>query len=93
MDIGGAVAALKAGEKVARRGWNGKGMWLCLAPGIENAGPDQVAGGMVSLAIQAGNRGVRVLPRIDMKAADDSIVVGWLASQADLLANDWGVVE
>lgn len=92
MDIGGAVNAMKAGERVARRGWNGKGMWLCLVPGIECAGPDQVFGPQMSLAIQNGNRGVTVLPRIDMKAADGSIVVGWLASQTDLLATDWGIV-
>ena len=35
MDFGGAIAALKAGKKVARKGWNGKGMFLWLKPGTE----------------------------------------------------------
>lgn len=30
MDLGSALNALKAGHKVARAGWNGKGMWLAL---------------------------------------------------------------
>lgn len=33
MDIGGAVRRMRAGQRVAREGWNGKGMWIALAPG------------------------------------------------------------
>ena len=33
MDFGKAIEALKAGKKVAREGWNGKGMFLFLVPG------------------------------------------------------------
>jgi hypothetical protein len=36
---------------------------------------------------------VRINPHIDMKAADGSIVVGWLASQTDMLAEDWVIVS
>lgn len=36
---------------------------------------------------------VKICPHIDMKAADDSYVVGWLASQTDLLAEDWVIVD
>lgn len=91
MDIGGAVKAMWQGEKVARKGWNGKGMWICIVPGTESAGPDELYGPQKPLAIS--NRGVTINPRIDMKAADGSIVVGWLASQTDILAEDWGIVE
>lgn len=93
MDIGGAVKAMWRGEKVARRGWNGKGMWLCIVPGTENAGPDELYGPQKPLAIQNATRGVAICPRVDMKAADGSIVIGWLASQSDLLAGDWEIVE
>lgn len=91
MDFGGAIRALKSGEKVARSGWNGKGMWLCMVPGVENAGPDMLFGPQIAVAIR--NRGVTICPRIDMKAVDDSIVIGWLASQTDILAEDWEIVE
>jgi hypothetical protein len=40
-----------------------------------------------------GNSKVKICPHIDMKAADGSYVVGWLASQTDMLAEDWDVVE
>ena len=36
---------------------------------------------------------VTICPHIDMKAADGSIVIGWLASQTDMLADDWVVVR
>lgn len=93
MDFGRALQALKEGYRVSRSGWNGKGMWICLVPGIENAGPDQLFGPQIPLAIVNGNRGVRVCPRIDMRAADGSVVIGWLASQTDMLAEDWDIIE
>ncbi len=92
MDFGDAIRALKSGEKVAREGWNGKGMWISLVPGIPNAGPGDVYGPQVPVAIVYGKQGIKVHPRIDMKAADNSIVVGWLASQTDMLSDDWEIV-
>ncbi len=72
MNFGQAIDALKAGKKVARSGWNGKGMWLALQI------PD--ANSKMSL------------PYIYMKTADDHLVP-WLASQTDVLAEDWDCVE
>ncbi len=40
-----------------------------------------------------GGSKVRICPHIDMKAADGSYVVGWLASQTDLLSDDWCIIE
>jgi len=80
-DFGTALRALKAGLKVQREGWNGKGMWLVLIePG--NAMHTSVAG---QFAMQ---------PCIGMKTAHPSghMQPGWLASQADMLAEDWSVV-
>lgn len=83
MDFGDAIDALKNGEKVERRGWNGKGMFLFLVPGsrfIVNRPP--------LLGIYPEGTSITYLPHIDMKTADGS-VVPWLASQTDVLAEDW----
>lgn len=92
MNIGEAVTALKEGHKVARAGWNGKGMWLAYSPGVKNlvwtsfwAAPNK------NYALNNGG-GANVLPCITMKTATGEILMGWLASQTDLLANDWEIV-
>lgn len=80
MHFGQALEALKAGKRVARIGWNGKGMWLVL-----------VSGWSAHAAVAHENRtrtALRLLPWIGMKTADNSFVP-WLASQTDLLAEDW----
>ena len=83
MTFGEAIEALKRGKKVARKGWNGKGMWLCLASDIEfhteaDIGPE---------------RAVTVSPCIVMKTAKGVFQPGWLASQPDMLSEDWTIVE
>lgn len=80
MDFGMAIAAMKLGNKVARKGWNGKGMWLMLVPADL---ADKVAFQYAALD---------ALPWIGMKTADDKFVP-WLASQTDMLAEDWVVIE
>lgn len=72
MNFGDALTALKAGLRVARHGWNGKGMWL------ELQRPDA--------------HSKMTLPYIFMKTADNN-QVPWLASQTDMLGEDWGIVE
>jgi hypothetical protein len=82
--FGWAIEALKAGGKVARAGWNGKGMFLFLVPGSTfkvNRPP------LLGICTE-----INYCPHIDMKTADDK-VVPWLASQTDVLAEDWQVVE
>ena len=86
MNFGQAVEALKIGSKVAREGWNGKGMFLFLVPGSifqVNRPP--------LLGIYPEGTTINYCPHIDMKTADDKIVP-WLASQTDILADDWCVV-
>jgi hypothetical protein len=94
MSFGDAVVMLKAGKKVARSGWNGKGMWLAYTPGSEFA-PEFAKAGHAAAhrAKEAPGENVRLLPHIDMRAADGSMVIGWLASQTDMLADDWTLVE
>lgn len=85
-DFGLAVSLLKDGKKVARKGWNGKGMYLFLADSIDFATN-------ADLSDMKNASGDLTLPSITMKTADNKFVVGWLASQADMLAEDWVMVE
>lgn len=88
MNFGQAIDALKQGEKVCREGWNGKGMFLILVPGSPSIKP--VAGTPYS------NAGIteptNICPHIDMFTANGEMQPGWLASQADMLAEDWHVI-
>lgn len=84
MNFGEALAALKAGKRVQRAGWNGKGMWLILVPGTPSA---QVREG--TPYANAGLSVVNINPHIDMKTATGEMQPGWLASQTDMLADDW----
>lgn len=92
MNFGHALECLKHMKKVSRAGWNSKGMWLTLSPGgIIPAEKFWAPNNAAFAASQEGGQ-AEVLPYITMKTADNKIVP-WLASQTDLLANDWGVVE
>lgn len=90
LNFGQAIELLKTGHRVARAGWNGKGMWIAYTPGSEFA-PEFAKAGHAAAhrAAEEPNEPVRLLPHIDMRAADGSMVVGWLASQTDMLADDW----
>lgn len=88
MCFGSALAELRAGRKVARLGWNGQGIWICLMPGY----PDGIQANAAT-AKHFGEGIVRTRPYIAMRDAQGMMVTGWLASQTDLLAEDWIVVE
>ncbi|MGZ5575233.1 MAG: DUF2829 domain-containing protein [Methylobacter sp.] len=88
LSFGAAIDALESGKKVARSGWNGKGMWLILVPGSPNIKP--VAGTPYSKAGIVNE--VSIDAHIDMFTAGGTMQPGWLASQADMLAKDWVVV-
>lgn len=87
MTFSDALAAVKNGHRIAREGWNGRGMFLFLVPGSTfkiNRAP--------LLGIYPEGTEINYHAHIDMKTAQ-GYVVPWLASQADLLADDWTVVE
>ena len=96
MNFGDALAALKAGEKVARSGWNGRDMWLSLSGSPHDPPRDVPADSFWSRnnADYARSNGgtAKVLPCITMKTASGEILMGWLASQSDMLAEDWEIV-
>ncbi len=81
-----ALIALKQNSRVAREGWNGKNMYLTYFSPVAHA--------METLKVYDCETGTEkpLLPFILMKTADD-MYVPWLASQSDVLANDWLVVE
>lgn len=89
-----AIKYLKIGKKVAREGWNGKGMFVYLVNGTEIRAENLRYEAMehVGYLQPSEDTLVKINSHIDMKAADGSIVVGWLASQTDLLAEDWAIV-
>lgn len=108
MTFGQAIEALKQGKLVARSGWNGKGMFIFMRPAdkinirtvVENvkslpqgvkdyfdAQDDRTNPGEFGLA------SVQFTAYLCMKAADNTIVNGWLASQTDMLAEDWAIVD
>ena len=92
LTFGDALEALKDGKKVARSGWNGKGMFIYIQEGsllIDKARNKHLSEYQSSLE----GSPVVINPHIDMKAADGSIVIGWLASQTDMLSKDWMIVE
>lgn len=87
MDFGQALHHLRAGDRVRRAGWNGKGMFLFLVPGSRfqvNRKP--------LLGIYPEGTEIEYHAHIDMKTAQ-GYVVPWLASQADMLAWDWELAD
>jgi len=84
MNFGDALELLKQGQRVARKGWNGKGMWLILV----DANKWSTSVGPSIHSVPNAHR----LPFIAMKAVDDGLVP-WLASPTDVLAEDWHTVE
>lgn len=87
MTFSQALELLKQGYKLQRAGWNGKGMFVFLVPGSTfkvNRPP--------LLGIYPEGTEINYHAHVDMKTAD-GMVVPWLVSQTDLLANDWQVLE
>ena len=92
MNFGGALEAIKQGKKVARQGWNGKGMWLWLKEGTMVKSEWCHDPALKAIADNNGGE-IEALGTICMKTADNKILSGWLASQTDMLSNDWVIVE
>ena len=84
MSFGLAIEAMKKGKKVARRGWNGKNQHIELATRISYMTADGVFVNVEHEAI--GNKAIAF-------CGTSGVQMGWLASQADMLADDWEVVE
>lgn len=78
-----AIKALKAGKKVARQGWNGKNQYVELATNISYT---NLEGNIINAEHDAiGNKALAFV-------GTSGVQLGWLASQADMLAEDWNIV-
>lgn len=82
MDFSTALDLLKTGALITRRGWNGKGMYLFLINGEE-----------MRQALDGEYDDCKILPTIAMYTGKKTVLIGWLASQTDILADDWEVIE
>lgn len=83
-NFGEAIKYLKRGMKVARKGWNGKNQYIQLASCISYKSPD---GQIVNVDHEAiGNNAIAFV-------GTSGVQMGWLASQADMLAEDWTFAE
>lgn len=85
MTFGEAIQLAKMGKRIARKGWNGKGMYVFLAQEVEFHTYADIS--------EFEDTGVPVLDCLCMRTADGSICPGWLASQSDMLADDWMILE
>ena len=87
MNFGDALALIKAGKKLQRTGWNGKGLFVFLVPGSTfqvNRPP--------LLGIYPEGTTIDYRSHIDMRTVDGQIVP-WVASQTDVLAEDWQLAD
>ncbi|MDY4501966.1 MAG: DUF2829 domain-containing protein [Lactobacillus johnsonii] len=84
MNFGKALECLKEGKKVARKGWNGKKQYIELATNISYKNADEKIINTEHEAI--GNKAIAFV-------GTSGVQIGWLASQADMLSEDWEVVE
>ena len=84
MDFGKAIQLLKEGKKLQRRGWNGKEQYIELATNISYKNTEEQTINAEHNAI--GNKAIAFI-------GTSGTQIGWLASQADMLAEDWQIVE
>ena len=87
MNFGDALVALKQGQRVARKGWNGKDMYVFLADDVEFNTDADIS------EFYGSADGVYVARMLVLRTAQGNFQPGWLASQADMLAEDWYIVE
>lgn len=91
MNFGQAIEALKEGKCVAREGWNGKGMYLwLLQPTIVKK--EWVKDPML-LSVFGDRSELSCLGSIRMLTATGEVLTGWLASQTDMLSEDWIILD
>ena len=84
MTFGQAIEAMKQGKMVRRAGWNGKNQWIELATNISYISP---MGAVCNVNHeQMGNKAIAFV-------GTSGVQLGWLASQADMLSEDWQIVE
>lgn len=84
MNFGKAIQLLKEGKRVQRQGWNGKNQYIELATYISYKNTNNEIINAEHDAI--GNKAIAFV-------GTSGVQLGWLASQADMLAEDWKLVD
>lgn len=84
MDFGKAIQSLKEGKRVQRQGWNGKNQYIELATNISYKNANNEIINVEHDAI--GNKAIAFV-------GTSGVQLGWLASQADMLAEDWMIIQ
>lgn len=92
LTFGEALEWLKRGHRVTRPGWNGRGMYLWLLPAATVKAEWCREPHLKEIA-EANGGEVECLGSIRMMTADKKVLTGWLASQSDMLSEDWVVLE
>ena len=84
-----ALLDLQAGERLQREGWNGKNMWIALGAGSIALPAEKFWNPHVRQFAESNGGTADVETYFIMKTAQGTIQMGWVPSQADMLANDW----
>ena len=91
MNFGEAIELIKQGKKITRSGWNGKNMYLWLKPAT-TIKSEWCKDPILKEIVDNNGGESEALGTICMKTADNKILTGWLASQTDMLSDDWFIV-
>jgi len=92
LSYGKAIEHMKMGGMVARKGWNGKGMFVFIVN--PNSRSQNVFGSTtLNMCYELQDYPINILNFIAMRSASGDIVFGWLASQTDMLSEDWTTVK
>ncbi len=86
MHFGNALEHMKAGDRIHRNGWNGKGMFLYLVPA--NSYPAQT-----DIAKEEFGDFVPYGAYIAIKTVQGTVEAGWRPTTMDMLANDWELLD
>ena len=86
LSFGAAIEAVKRGKKISRVGWNGKGMYVFLAQG------DSIEFTTDADMSEFVDREFEVADMLVLRTAQGNLQPGWLATQSDMLADDWCIV-
>ena len=84
MNFGKAIDLLKEGKKLRRKGWNGKNQYIELATNISYKNAD---GEIININHKTiGNKAIAFI-------GTSGVQIGWLASQSDMLSDDWELID
>lgn len=93
LDFGGALEYLRQGLRLSRSGWNGKGQYIYMTNG-SNVTCRHFKEDTRKIIRNPFDKedSVEIMPHIDMKNAQNKLIIGWAPTQTDMLSNDWYIV-